>query len=121
MPGPQASRPHIPGYGVLSPSEGTGLLPWPWAEERLAESRNFWVVMVLPDGRPDAMPVWGRGIASGRSFGFRSNVRSRKARNVAADPRCVITSDDASNPVVIQGSAEIVTAEIESGALPDAP
>ncbi len=56
---PQASRPYMPGYGVLGPREGTGLLPWKWAEERLTDSRNCWVVTVWPDGRPHAMPVWG--------------------------------------------------------------
>ena len=32
---PHASRPYMPGYGLLGPDEGTGLLPWSWAEERL--------------------------------------------------------------------------------------
>src|SRR5262249_26976380 len=51
----RASRPYMPGYGLLGPDEGTGLLPWPWAEERLTSSRNYWVVSLWPDGRPHAM------------------------------------------------------------------
>jgi len=33
----------MPGYGTLEPEEGTGLLPWSWAVERLTSSRNYWL------------------------------------------------------------------------------
>ena len=103
----RASRPYMPGYGLLGPDEGTGLLPWPWAEQRLTSSRNYWVVSVWPDGRPHAMPVWG--LWHEGAFWFSSSKGSRKARNLAAEPRCVVTTEDASDPVVMEGSAELVT------------
>ena len=96
----------MPGYGLLGPDEGTGLLTWPWAEERLTSSRNYWVVSLWPDGRPHAMPVWG--LWHEGAFWFSSSKGSRKARNLAADPRCVVTTEDAADPVVIEGSAELV-------------
>jgi PPOX class probable F420-dependent enzyme len=99
----------MPGYGLLGPSGGSGLLPWSWAEQQLAASRNYWVVTLWPDGRPHAMPVWAVWDSDGRSLWFTSSLRSRKARNVAGDPRCVITTDDADNPVVVEGIATIVT------------
>lgn len=37
---------------MLGPGEGSGLLPWSWAESRLASSREYWIAMVRPDGRP---------------------------------------------------------------------
>lgn len=97
----------MPGYGLLGPDEGTGLLPWQWAEERLVSSRNYWVVSLWPDGRPHAMPVWG--LWHERAFWFSSSKGSRKARNLAADPRCVVTTEDAADPVIMEGSAELVT------------
>lgn len=97
----------MPGYGLLGPDEGTGLLPWQWAEERLTSSRNYWVVSLWPDGRPHAMPVWG--LWHEGAFWFSSSKGSRKARNLAADPRCVVTTEDAADPVVIEGSAELVS------------
>lgn len=97
----------MPGYGLLGPDEGTGLLPWQWAEERLVSSRNYWVVSLWPDGRPHAMPVWG--LWHERSFWFSSSKGSRKARNLAADARCVVTTEDAADPVIMEGSAELVT------------
>jgi hypothetical protein len=32
---------------------------------------------------------------------------ARKARNLALDPRCVVTTEDANEPVVIEGSADV--------------
>jgi hypothetical protein len=58
MDQPRASRPYMPGYGIVGPTQGSGLLPWSWAEERLTASRNYWVASSWPDGRPHAMPVW---------------------------------------------------------------
>lgn len=97
----------MPGYGLLGRDEGTGLLPWQWAEERLVSSRNYWVVSLWPDGHPHAMPVWG--LWHERAFWFSSSKGSRKARNLAADPRCVVTTEDAADPVIMEGSAELVT------------
>jgi PPOX class probable F420-dependent enzyme len=105
---PHASRPHMPGYGIQGPDEGSGLLPWSWADERLTAARYYWVTTLWPDGRPHSMPVWAAW--DGESLWFSSSARSRKARNVAADPRCVVTTDDAESPVVIEGSAELVRA-----------
>ena len=96
----------MPGYGIKGPEEGSGLLPWSWAAERLAASRNYWVATVWPDGRPHAMPGWGAG--DDEALWFSSSLRSRKTRNLATDPRCVVTTEDANEPVVVEGSAEIV-------------
>jgi PPOX class probable F420-dependent enzyme len=104
---PVATRPHMPGYGILGPDEGRGLLPWSWARERLIGSRNYWVSTVCPDGRPHAMPVWG--VWEDDAFWFSSSAASRKARNLAAEPRCAVTTEDPEEPVVVQGVAAAVT------------
>jgi PPOX class probable F420-dependent enzyme len=103
---PHATRPYMPGYGIVGPDEGRGLLPWSWAEERLIASHDYWVATVWPDGRPHMMPVWG--IWHDESVWFSSSLRSRKARNLGADPRCVVTTDNPAEPVVVEGVAEVV-------------
>ncbi len=105
--GPVADRPYMPGYGVLPADEGSGLLPWPEVERRLTVAHDYWVATVRPDGRPHVMPVWGVWL-DGRLW-FSSGRGSRKARNLEADPRCTVTTDDARNPVVGDGVAERVT------------
>jgi nitroimidazol reductase NimA-like FMN-containing flavoprotein (pyridoxamine 5'-phosphate oxidase superfamily) len=97
----------MPDYGIQAADEGSGLLPWSWAEERLMRSRNYWVSSLWPDGRPHLMPVWG--VWDGEALWFSSGRRSRKARNLAADPRCVIATEDASEPVIVEGAATAVS------------
>ena len=104
---PEADRPYMPGYGLLPADEGSGLLPWVWAEERLIASRNYWIATSWPDGRPHVMPVWGMWEEG--AFWFSSSNGSRKARNLRADPRCTLTTEDANNPVVVDGTAELIT------------
>ena len=106
MSGSSARRPYMPGYGVQSATEGSGLLPWSWAVERLTASKDFWLATTWPDGRPHVMPVWG--VWWHDALWFSCGLRSRKAQNVARDPRCVVTTDDARNPVVIEGTARQV-------------
>ena len=107
MAGPVSDRPDMPGYGVLPADQGSGLLPWSEAERRLTVSHDFWCATIGRGGRPHVMPVWGVWL-DGRLW-FSSGLRSRKARNLAADPRCTMTTDDAQNPVVLEGVAERVT------------
>jgi hypothetical protein len=97
----------MPGYGLRPAAEGTGLLPWSWAEGKLTVSRNYWVVSVWPDGRPHAMPVWG--MWDDGMLWFSSSRQSRKSKNLTADPRCVVSTEDTQNPVVVDGLAELVT------------
>ena len=96
----------MPGYGVLPADEGSGLMPWAEAERRLAGAHDYWCATVRPDGRPHVMPVWAVWLA-GRLW-FSSAAGSRKVRNLVVDPRCAMTTDDARNPVVLEGRAERV-------------
>jgi hypothetical protein len=101
---PVASRPFAPGYSLADAVGGEGLLPWSWAVERLAAAHNYWVASVRPDGRPHAMPVWGVWLDG--ALCFSTGAGSRKARNLAADPRCVVTTERADEAVIVEGAAE---------------
>ena len=101
---PKASRPQMPGYGL--PENTKGLLPWKWAEQRLRKSHNYWITTVKPDGSPHTMVVWG--VWQDGAFLFCTGGQSRKARNIAEDPRCVVCTELAQEAVVVEGVAEIV-------------
>ena len=109
MTEPTATRPHMPGYGITGPFEGRGLLPWEWAEERLVQSHDYWLATVRPDGAPHVMPVWG--VWSESAAWFSASPRSRKTRNIAGDPRAVITTDNPLQPVVVEGIVEAVVGD----------
>ncbi len=93
----------MPGYGVAEDAEG--LLPWSWAEERLARCRNYWLSTVRPGGRPHTMPLWAVW-HEGRLF-FSTARTSVKARNLFADPRCTVTTESGHEAVIIEGTAAV--------------
>ena len=103
---PVTSRPYMPGYGTLPPDQGTGLLPWSWAVDQLATSRSYWVATVGIDGQPHAMPVWGVWMED--ALWFSCGLRSRKMRNLHAQPRCSVSTQDPEQPVMVQGTAEVI-------------
>lgn len=107
-PEPRAARPYMPGYGITGPGEGVGLLPWAWAEERLRASRDYWVATARAgEALPHLMPVWG--VWDGAALWFSSAVRSRKILDLRGNPPVAVSTDDAENPVVLNGPAEVVT------------
>jgi general stress protein 26 len=104
---PAASRPYMPGYGIVDAAAGSGLIPWSEAERKLAESPNYWLATAsATGGAPHLMPVWG--VWHDGALWFSSGGRSRKVRNLLAESRCTLSTQDAENPVVLSGTAHIV-------------
>ena len=95
MADPKRSRPYMPGYGLLDAAQS-------WAVERLERSHDYWVATIRPDGRPHVMPVWGIWLED--AVWFSSSRGSRKARNLDANPNCTITTDNAYEPVIVEGA-----------------
>ena len=84
--------------------------PWADARKRIAsreEGQANWLATVRPDGRPHLMPliaVWIDG-----AFHFLAGEGTRKAKNLAADGRCVIGMSSFELPsldIVVEGHAE---------------
>jgi hypothetical protein len=92
---PRATRPEFPGYGV--PHGTDGMLPWSWAEERLAGAHNYWVSTVGPHASP-VWALWRDGVLV-----FSCGPRSRKARDLARDPRVVIHLESGAEVVIVEG------------------
>jgi pyridoxine/pyridoxamine 5'-phosphate oxidase len=93
----------MPGYGL---PEGTkGLLPWSWARQRLEKSHNYWISTTRPDGAPHMMVIWGLWLDG--TFLFSTGQKSRKGRNLAENPRCVIGTEKAHEAVIVEGVIEI--------------
>ena len=94
----------MPGYGV---EDGGDLLPWSWAIKRLTRAHDYWVATTWPDGRPHVMPVWAVWLVD--ALWFSTSRTSRKARNLAVNAAVSITTDNAFEPVVVDGVAEVVS------------
>jgi nitroimidazol reductase NimA-like FMN-containing flavoprotein (pyridoxamine 5'-phosphate oxidase superfamily) len=106
MTEPRAERPHMPDYGVDTPSWNP--LPWSWAAEKLATGRNYWVVTASRTGRPHALPVWGVWDDDEHRFSFSCGPRSRKAANLAANPQAVVAVDDTVDCLSVEGQAAVL-------------
>jgi hypothetical protein len=100
---PTASRPYWPD-ALQNPLDATtGLKPWSWALERLEKSHNYWISTARP-AHPHLMVVWG--IWWENAFWFSTGPRTRKAKNIAADPHCVIGTEKADEAIILEGIAQ---------------
>ncbi len=96
--------------------------PWSGARARLENperDRTYWLATVRPDGRPHVVPILGLWLDD--AFYFVTGETTRKGKNLAGDPRCVIAASSTALPsldVVLEGEARKVTAEPRSSALP---
>ena len=97
----------MPDYGVNG-STTWQPLPWSWAAERLVPARNYWVVTVSGAGRPHALPVWGVWDDGEHRFAFSCGPNARKARNLAANDRVVVMTEDTVECVSVEGRAQPV-------------
>src|SRR6516225_9252021 len=109
---PVASRPFMPGYGVSKSKKG--MLDWNWARERLTKSHNYVIVTARPDGRPHAMGMHGLWFED--AFYFGTGETTRKAKNLAANPNCILVNEALEELVIVEGIAE----QIGYDALPPA-
>jgi len=75
-----------PRYG----EEGVSAVPWEEAERTLATAELSWLSTVRPDGQPHVTPlitVWHAG-----ALWITTGPEEQKARNLAANPRCALTT-----------------------------
>jgi Pyridoxamine 5'-phosphate oxidase len=68
---------------------------------------TVWLTTINPDGSPHVMPVGV--IRCGGSWYFTSGPATRKSRNLARDPRCVVSVATDPFDLVVEGVAERVT------------
>ena len=111
---PKASRPQAPGYGF--PTSSKGLLSWPWAEQRLKKSHNYWITTVKKDHSPHTMVVWGLW-QDGR-FLFSTGSKSQKTRNLEKNPNCIVCTEHAQEAIIVEGVAEIADVAARKKLLP---
>jgi len=101
-----------PAHESLADS-GAAPTPWHQARDRLANpapAQTYWLSTVRPDGRPHVMPVIGLWLDD--AFYFISGGSTRKGKNLARNPNCVIAVSSTTRPsldVVLEGKARRLT------------
>lgn len=79
-------------------------LSWAEVAARLAPARSYWLGTTSPGGEPHAAPVWG--VVTGGTLYLYTERRTRKARNLAADPRLVVHLESGEDVVIVHGTAD---------------
>ncbi len=101
------------GYGI--PKTMKGSLAWSWASDRLTASHNYLLTTVRPDSRPHTMIVWG--IWLDNAFYLSTGATTRKAKNIAANPNCIVCNENVEEAVIVEGQArQLAVSEIPEAA-----
>ena len=83
---------------------GAKPIPWSRALEQLGSSSGrYWLATTKPDGRPHVAAV-GALWVDGKIY-FVSGTRTRKSRNLAANPSCVVSVSLTGIDLVLEGTA----------------
>jgi hypothetical protein len=90
-------------------TDDTTAAPWERALLDLANARKYWLATVRPDGRPHLVPVLA--VAVDATMHFCASATSRKLKNLARDPHCVITTSGDGLDLVLEGKATKVDDE----------
>lgn len=71
---------------------GEGAIPTDWAEARgrLVDAEVYWLSTVRPDGRPHVTPLLS--VWLDEALYFCTGPTERKARNLAVNPHCALTT-----------------------------
>ena len=88
---------------------GAKPLPWSRALKQLEASAEgtYWLATTSPDGRPHVAAV-GALWLDGKIY-FTSGTRTRKSRNLAANPSCVVSVSLTGIDLVLEGTAIRIT------------
>jgi hypothetical protein len=98
---------------------GAPLIPWTKIRKRLEQGftqvpgsggpdrHTCWLATVHPDGRPHVMPL-GVDWMDGALY-FSTGANTRKGKNLAHNPQCVITVATHDFDIVVEGKARRVT------------
>jgi hypothetical protein len=106
---PKTSRPTPDWLG------GEDFLPWSWAVERIVAERNYWIVSVRKDGRPQARPVWGVWFDDKLYLSIGHGGLQRAAGGPKGPFDVSVHVDSAVDVVIIEGTAARVTKAKDPG------
>jgi hypothetical protein len=80
------------------------MLSWREVSEAFASAPRYWIATTDEDGAPHVIQQWGAWVDG--SLYFEGGPQTRWARNLARDPRLVVTSENGGFAIMVEGHAE---------------
>ena len=99
---PTPKKPYISYYSDNRKVDPQKQLHWEDLSKKIRTSRNYWISTTFKS-RPHLVPIWG--IWYDYKFYFSTSQISKKAKNLYKNAYCVISTEDANHPVIIEGIA----------------
>ena len=87
---------------MLSTDEAT-VTPWAETRQRLIDGGTYWLATVRPDGSPHVVPIGA--VWMDDALYFTTGQGTQKEKNLAHDPRCVLTLSSRGYDLVVEGTA----------------
>lgn len=88
------------GYGV---EQATAFVSWQDIEEKLRDSRHYWLATARPGRGPHVVPRWGVWLDD--AFWYDGSPETVHVRNLSADPRCVLHLEDGQRATIVEGQS----------------
>ncbi len=92
-------------------SQGAEATAWSAAVGGMSEAEIFWLATVRPDGRPHVTPLLA--VWADDALHFTTGPGERKAKNLAANPHCALTTSTAGGNDLHVGLDVVVEGEVE--------
>lgn len=119
MTEPRHEEVRLPDREEYGPSRGrgTGENPPSWDEvrERLQVARYFWIATVRGSGKPHTVPV--SAVWREERLYFSTHPRTVTGGNIAARGYVRVHLEDARRPVIVDGTARLITDEVPTAVL----
>jgi len=95
---PKVTRPKFPKGYVDSP---TSEVTWSYVQERLENSKNYWLASISPNQKPHVIPRWGVWVNN--KFYYDGSPETRHAKNLQHNPQVTLHLENGDQAVILNG------------------
>ena len=96
----KVTRPKLPPGYVDNPISEVS---WDYIEQKLTESKHYWMCSVRPNGRPHVVPRWAVYL-DGKLY-YDGSPETRHARNILENPNTTVNLEDGLKAIILEGTS----------------
>ncbi|MBN8582885.1 MAG: pyridoxamine 5'-phosphate oxidase family protein [Anaerolineae bacterium] len=96
----KVTRPKLPPGYVDNPISEVS---WDYIEQKLIESKHYWMCSVRPNRRPHVVPRWAVYL-DGKLY-YDGSPETRHARNILENPNTTVNLEDGQKAIILEGTS----------------